>query len=93
MNVMEAQKTHNISLNNRSKCIITGVKDIVMSDEEQIELHTFFDKLLIKGRNLSIENLDVTQGKLEFTGTVDNICYLKKKEKKLITGLLLKNKC
>lgn len=92
MSVIEAQKIHNISLNNRSKCVVTGVKDIVMSDEEQIELHTFFDKLLIKGRNLSIGNLDVAQGKLEFTGTVDTICYLKQRNKKSFTGLLGKNK-
>jgi sporulation protein YabP len=77
MNSSGEKSTHNLSLEGRNACTITGVSEVLMSDGEQIELMTEKDKLLIKGQGLSIITLDVQGGVLRFQGTVDAICYLK----------------
>jgi sporulation protein YabP len=79
MDLSGGRSVHNISLEGRSTCTVTGVKDVLMSDSEQIELVTEQDKLLIKGQELSIVTLDIADGQLKFKGRVDAMCYLKSK--------------
>lgn len=79
MATFENLKNHNITLTNRNKCIVTGVKDVPSSDEEHIQIATNSDKLCIKGYNLKISSLDLEQGKLEFTGEVSQLTYARQK--------------
>jgi sporulation protein YabP len=77
MESFDEKAIHNLSLEGRNICTITGVKEVLMSDSEEIELLTAGEKLLIKGHGLSIATLDVQGGMLKFKGRVDAVCYLK----------------
>lgn len=79
MATTENQKPHGLNLINREKCSLTGVKEIVVSDDEYIELFTYFDKLFIKGSGLKIQSFDAVSGKLEFSGRIDSLSYRGKK--------------
>jgi sporulation protein YabP len=77
MESFDGKYVHNISLEGRSLCTITGVEKVLLSDSEEIELLTEREKLLIKGQELSIITLDVEGGILKFKGRIDALCYLK----------------
>lgn len=77
MESSDGRTIHNLSLEGRNICTITGVKEVLMSDSEEIELLIAKEKLLIKGQGLSISTLDVPGGVLKFKGRVDAVCYLK----------------
>jgi sporulation protein YabP len=89
METLEGRSVHNISIEGRNTCIITGVKKVLMSDSEEIELLTAQEKLLIKGQGLNIVSLDVPGEMLKFKGRVDAVCYLKPR---LLRGFFQNNK-
>ena len=72
---MEEKKilsTHSLMLENRQNGRITGVKDIKSFDEKEILLFTQAGKLVIKGEQLHVKQLDLEEGK------VDSLTYLSK---------------
>ncbi len=75
MATIENQKPHALNLSNREKCSLTGVKEIIVSDDEYIELFTYFDKLFLKGSGLKIQSFDAVSGKLELVGRIDSLSY------------------
>ena len=59
---MEEKKilsTHSLMLENRQNGRITGVKDIKSFDEKEILLFTQAGKLVIKGEQLHVKQLDL----------------------------------
>ena len=71
---MEEKKilsTHSLMLENRQNGRITGVKDIKSFDEKEILLFTQAGKLVIKGEQLHVKQLDLE-------GKVDSLTYLSK---------------
>ena len=62
---MEEKKilsTHSLMLENRQNGRITGVKDIKSFDEKEILLFTQAGKLIIKGEQLHVKQLDLEKG-------------------------------
>ena len=55
-------RAHKISLSNRSLGVITGVKDVVSFDLNEIILDTDQGLLMIKGKNLHVKKLLVEKG-------------------------------
>ena len=64
-------RAHKISLSNRSLGVITGVKDVVSFDLNEIILDTDQGLLMIKGKNLHVKKLLVEMGEVEITGKID----------------------
>ena len=64
-----------IILDNRNKISITGISQMLSSNETSISMLIKTTKLLIQGRNLHIEKLDVENGTLEASGTIDQVKY------------------
>lgn len=68
-------RAHKISLSNRSLGVITGVKDVVSFDLNEIILDTDQGLLMIKGKNLHVKKLLVEKGEVEITGKIDSFYY------------------
>lgn len=78
---MEEKKilsTHSLMLENRQNGRITGVKDIKSFDEKEILLFTQVGKLVIKGEQLHVKQLDLEKGEVDLEGKVDSLTYLSK---------------
>jgi len=70
--------THSLMLENRQNGRITGVKDIKSFDEKEILLFTQAGKLVIKGEQLQVKQLDLEKGEVDLEGKVDSLTYLSK---------------
>ena len=87
-------RAHKISLLNRSLGVITGVKDVVSFDLNEIILDTDQGLLMIKGINLHVKKLLVEKGEVEINGKIDSFIYSNMEEergkKEGLLGRLLK---
>ncbi len=68
-------KAHKVSLLNRSLGMITGVRDVVSFDLNEIILDTEQGLLMIKGVNLHVKKLLVEKGEVEIDGKVESFLY------------------
>ena len=80
----------NIILENKGKLSISGVKDILTFDEEEIILDTTLGMLQIRGSNLKVEKLSVDSGEIEAKGVIDELIY-QKDQRKEKSGNILKS--
>ena len=71
----QPMKTHKVDLLNRSLDVITGVRDVVSFDLNEIILDTEQGLLMIKGFNLHVKKLLVEKGEVEIDGKVDSFLY------------------
>ena len=65
----------NIILENREKLSVSGVKDILTFDEDEIMLDTELGVLKVTGHNLKVEKLSVDTGEVLAKGEVSSIIY------------------
>ncbi|OEG00301.1 sporulation protein YabP [Vulcanibacillus modesticaldus] len=70
------QREHKILLLNREHLKVSGVEDVDSFDSEEFLLNTDYGYLNIRGQNLHIKNLNVSQGEVEITGLIKDISYL-----------------
>jgi len=80
---MEQQKENystSIFLKKRSELQISGVSDIISSDENNIYLNTSDGALIIDGTELRIISMNVAQGDMTVEGKVDSIAYTEKEQ-------------
>ncbi len=75
------QGSHSLSLENRKQLRLTGVTDIDSFDEGQILLFTQLGELLIKGKNLHVNELSVESGSLTVEGDIWTLSYGEKNRK------------
>lgn len=73
-----AEKEHSISLVNRSKMSLSGVNDVSEFSDSQVMLKTSMGGLCIKGKNLSINQLNTDTGMLDVKGEIHSIQYVNK---------------
>ena len=62
-------------LENRSAASLTGVREVVSFDENQVVVDTDMGLLTIKGKELHVSRLTVEKGELEVDGQVDSLAY------------------
>ena len=67
--------SHKLTLQNRGSVMLTGVKDVVAFDENQVVVDTDMGLLTIKGKELHVSRLTVEKGELEVDGQVDSLAY------------------
>ena len=68
-------RAHKISLLNRNLGVITGVKDVVSFDLNEIILDTDQGLLMIKGINHHVKKVLLEKGEVEITGKIDSCLY------------------
>ncbi len=66
---------HRIILNNRQAGSLTGIRDVVSFDENQVILDTDMGLLTVKGKDLHLSRLTLEKGEAEMDGTVDSLVY------------------
>ena len=67
-------RAHACRLENRSAASLTGVREVVSFDENQVVVDTDMGLLTIKGKELHVSRLTVEKGELE-DGQVDSLTY------------------
>ncbi|HHU24494.1 MAG: sporulation protein YabP [Bacilli bacterium] len=86
--------TQEITLKERKKLEITGVKKIESLNSEQFYILTTLGDMLVRGSDLEMQHLDVDKGLLWIKGFVYSIEYVdnlkSKKEKNSLMGKLFK---
>ena len=77
-------KRSSLMLENRKKLTVNGVIEVINFNEDQILLNTDVGTMIVKGRELKMNKLDVQNGDVIITGQVDSFVYTsdKSKEKK-----------
>ncbi len=68
-------KSHKLTLDNRKKLTLTGIKDVVAFDLNQILLESSMGMIHIKGNSLKVTKLNVDSGLTDIEGHVDSIMY------------------
>ena len=80
---------HSLTLENRKLLRLSGVTDIDSFDEGQIMLFTQLGELVIKGRELHVNELSVEKGELTVEGDIWSLSY-GEKNRKAKAGLIKK---
>ena len=60
---------------NRSAASLTGVREVVSFDENQVVMDTDMGLLTIKGKDLHVSRLTVEKGEMEVEGQIDSLTY------------------
>jgi len=66
---------HSVMIDERKKCVITGIADIAGFHEKEIVLKLDDSIMVIAGDSLHIGSLHVEEGKLDICGTISSIAY------------------
>ncbi len=69
------KRTHGISMNNRSKLVMTGITDVVSFDLNKVILQSDYGAITIKGSDLHVNRLSVEKGELDVDGTITSFEY------------------
>lgn len=83
----------NISLKDRKKLEISGIKKIESLNSEEFLIDTKLGLLVVKGTSLEMQQLDIDKGNLWISGTINIIEYIEtntKKEKSSFFGKVFK---
>jgi sporulation protein YabP len=74
------QGKHRITMDNRKKCSLTGVTDVISFDLNRVLLETELGILDIKGNDLHVNRLSVEKGEVDIAGEIDSLTYTEVKE-------------
>lgn len=69
------QKGHKLVVNNRTTSLVTGVKDVLSFDLNEILLETEQGMLMVKGTDLHVNRLSLEKGEVDLSGNIDSIAY------------------
>lgn len=78
---MTEQTKHTLNLESRKVLNMTGVTEVISSDDKQVILNTIDGRLKISGASLSIGKLNVETGELSLCGTLNILEYKNLKNK------------
>lgn len=86
------QGRHNLILENRKNLVLTGVTDVDSFDENSILLYTELGELVIRGKKLHINVMNVETGDLSVEGDISALVYgdRDRKKKASLIGKLFK---
>ena len=71
-----------IKVENRKRCELDGVKKLDSFDDKEFLVETYLGYLHIKGKDLSLGNMNMDEGLLTINGTIDSLTYLNKNTSK-----------
>ena len=88
--VKSDEKKSSLILENRRKLSLNGVVEVISFDESRILLNTSLGILAIKGQGLKMNKLDVQNGDIQVSGTIDSFSYSGTQQKKDNESILKK---
>ena len=68
-------KSHKLSMDNRKRLTLTGIKDVVSFDLTQILLESTLGMIHIKGSDIKVTRLSLEKGDVDIEGTVHSFVY------------------
>ncbi len=68
-------KKHNLILEDRQKLSLSGVTDVESFNENEVSLYTSQGELVIRGKNLHVDEVSLETGDLEMSGEVKSLVY------------------
>ena len=71
-----------ILVENRKSCILEGVKKLDSFDDKEFLVDTEDGFLHIKGKTLTLGNMNMDEGKLTILGEIDSCSYINKTKEK-----------
>ena len=66
---------HKLVLNNRTASLVTGVKDVLSFDLNEVLLETEQGMLMVKGTDLHVNRLSLEKGEVDLSGNIDSIAF------------------
>ncbi len=66
---------HNIILENRSRLSISGVTDVEGFDESSVSIYTIMGDLVIRGKKLKVEGVNIETGDMVISGEVKSLAW------------------
>ena len=70
-----AAKPHTLLIEDRRRVSVTGVTDVGSFDDESVSLATEHGALVLRGRELKIERIDLERGEVSASGVVEAAEY------------------
>lgn len=68
-------RPHRLMMQNRSALSVSGIRDVVSFDENQVVLDTDMGLLTMKGKDLHVSRLTLEKGEVDVDGTIDSLVY------------------
>ena len=81
-NQLKNDTIQNLILVNRKKLSISGVLDVLSFDDQIVILETELGMLTVKGEDLRINKLSIDTTEVVIEGTINNLNYSEKQDKK-----------
>ncbi len=88
MEELRIASTQKISVTNRGQGLITGVKDVLAFDTEEVLLDTELGMLQIKGAELHVVRLMLEKGEVALEGRIDSFTYQEMRQEGRNEGFL-----
>lgn len=66
---------HKVTMDNRKRLSLTGIKDVVAFDMNQVLMESGMGMIHIKGTDLKVTGLSLEKGETSVTGHIDSIMY------------------
>src|SRR5699024_447713 len=88
--VNQTEQEHTVTVKNRKNLEITGVKEVDSFDNEEFLLETVMGYLIIRGQNLQLKNLDVSDGVVTIKGKVYELSYVDEHHQEKAKGFFSK---
>ena len=66
---------HKVTLEGRNRLTVTGVLDVERFDEQAAVLETSGGTMILRGRELHVEELDLRAGQVRVSGEVSSLSY------------------
>jgi len=67
--------SHRIAFNRRKQGSITGVREVISFDSQEVILDTEDGRLTIRGSELHVNRLTVEKGEVDLEGQVDSLVH------------------
>lgn len=74
-------ENHTVSISNRELITITDIKEIDSFDEDEVRAALKEGAMIVKGRKLHLQLLDLNECKAVIAGKIDSVMYVKTKVK------------
>ncbi len=91
-NTREELMSHKLYITGRNTGSVTGVKDVISFDLEEIVVETVLGILNIKGKNLHVKAISLERGQVDMEGDINSLVYsdTKNMKKQSFVGRLFK---
>lgn len=90
MNEQHISMPHKLILNERKTLTLTGVREALSFDEENVLLQTELGLLCIQGQELKLKNLSPEGGQVSVEGTICALIYEQPRQNRGWLGRLLR---